>query len=74
MVLMLPAGMDEAKSLLAQLNKTEDDAPRICDILDALDKAEITLDILKQLKLGTVVSKLRKHEDENVSAKAKVRL
>lgn len=64
--------MDEAKSLLTRLNKTQDDSSRICDILDALDKAEITLDILKQLKLGTIVSKLRKHEDDDVSGKAKV--
>uniref|UniRef100_A0A7S3NK08 Transcription elongation factor S-II n=1 Tax=Aureoumbra lagunensis TaxID=44058 RepID=A0A7S3NK08_9STRA len=49
----------------------KDDAERMADILEALTKTEITMEVLEELKIGAVVASYRKHSDTSVATKAK---
>ena len=63
--------MEEVRGLVKALTKAE--APEaIADVLRALAKAPVTVPILHELKCGAVVSKLRKHENDQVSTEAKL--
>ncbi|KAG5185244.1 transcription factor S-II-domain-containing protein [Tribonema minus] len=50
---------------------TKADAPRVCDILSQLEKVDMTVDIMAESKIGSAVSKLRKHADSRVAGQAK---
>lgn len=47
------------------------DVERIGDVLGSLDGVAITLAVLRESKVGAVVSKLKKHANEGVSNSAK---
>jgi transcription elongation factor S-II len=57
--------------LKKQLDSTED-AERLHDLLEALGKEKLTMDLLKSTKIGKTVgsSRLRKHDDEKVKGSA----
>jgi len=61
---------DLKKSLSKELGETCD-VERARDILNQLDQCEMTLQILSDSLVGTVVSKFKANEDSNVAAKAK---
>lgn len=69
------AAMDEAKELHRRLLKfTRGDATdegEALDVLRALDRATVTVAILKETKMGHTVGKLRKHENAKVAALAR---
>lgn len=61
---------DLKKSLSKELGESCD-VERARDILNQLDQCEMTLQILSDSLIGTVVSKFKTNEDSNVAAKAK---
>ena len=63
--------MEEVRGLVKALTKA-DQPEQIADVLRALAKAPVTVPILHELKCGAVVSKLRKHENDQVSTEAKL--
>ena len=64
--------MEEVRGLVNALTKVMGEQPeKIVDVLQALAKAPVTVDILSKLKCGVVVSQLKKHSDKSVSNEAK---
>ena len=61
---------DLKKSLSKELGDSCD-VERAIDILNQLDKCEMTLQILSDSLIGTVVSKFKSNEDSTLAAKAK---
>ncbi|KAF0699050.1 Aste57867_10364 [Aphanomyces stellatus] len=67
--------MDDVVRLHKRLTKflggEDNDQNAVADAMDHLDKIEMTLNILKDTKIGQTVAKLRKHDAELVASKAK---
>ncbi|KAJ8599086.1 hypothetical protein CTAYLR_008866 [Chrysophaeum taylorii] len=64
--------MVEVKALVAELSKCGDDnSERVVDIIKALDEAGVTVSMLHELRIGTVVAKYRKNENAEVAEAAK---
>ncbi|CAM9631609.1 unnamed protein product, partial [Ectocarpus sp. 13 AM-2016] len=63
----------ETAALRRHLEKavSTEDVERIGDVLSSLGKVEVTLAVLRESKVGAMVSKLKKHADEEVSKSAK---
>lgn len=47
------------------------DVERMCDVLKSLGSVDVTLAVLQESKVGSTVSKLKKHSNEGVSNSAK---
>ncbi|CAM9634969.1 unnamed protein product [Pylaiella littoralis] len=63
----------ETLTLRRQLEKAvlSEDVERMCDVLKSLGSVDVTLAVLQESKVGSTVSKLKKHSNEGVSDSAK---
>ncbi|ETV98360.1 transcription elongation factor S-II [Aphanomyces invadans] len=70
--------MDDVVNLHKRLTKflagDDNDQNGVADAMDHLNKVDMTLAILKDTKIGQTIAKLRKHDAELVSSKAKILL
>jgi transcription elongation factor S-II len=64
------ASKQEINDFRGELEKTDLQEERVLEILEALDKKEITLEIIKETKIGYAVGKLRKHKNSDVVSKS----
>ncbi|KAH9137304.1 hypothetical protein LEN26_005824 [Aphanomyces euteiches] len=67
--------MDDVVNINKRLTKflagEDNDQNGVADAMDRLQKVDMTINILKDTKIGQTIAKLRKHEAELVASKAK---